>query len=57
MVGPASMTDEGWQQLEAGVALMRWSRLVHWNQIGLALSAADESEFESGGGHSTVHAE
>jgi|ERR1035438_3393323 hypothetical protein len=51
----AQMIEEGWRQIEAGVALIVWSRLAFWDPQNLSLVASKESDFESRAGHKEVH--
>jgi len=49
------MIEEGWGQIEAGVALIVWSRLASWDGQNLQLVALEETDFESRAGHKEVH--
>jgi len=49
------MIEEGWRQIEAGLALIVCSRLASWDAKNLILVASKETEFESRAGHKEVH--
>lgn len=51
----AQMIEESWRQIEAGLALIVWSRLAFWDAQNLSLVASRESDFESRAGHKEVH--
>jgi len=51
----ADRKDEGWRQIEAGLALIRWSKLVQWDDDHLAFIAASREAFESQEGHQVAH--
>ncbi|HEY6330764.1 MAG TPA: hypothetical protein VI756_15635 [Blastocatellia bacterium] len=51
----ADFQEEGWRQIEAGLALVTWSNLAVWNARGLCLLATSEGKFESPAGHNLVH--
>ncbi|WP_447962989.1 hypothetical protein [Nitrospira sp. Ecomares 2.1] len=46
---------EGWRQIQAGLELVQWSKLVQWDNNFLSLLAVDENVFESQKGHQAVH--
>ncbi len=48
------MIEEGWRQIEAGVALIVWSRLAFWDVQNLSLVASKQPDFESAAGHKEV---
>ncbi len=50
-----SSPDEGWRQIRAGVALVNWSKLVHWDRQTLSFTSVQEDAFESATGHRRVH--
>ncbi len=41
------MGEAGWQQINAGLGLLVWSRLASWNPRNLTLVAAEQKSFES----------
>ena len=52
----ASQREDGWRQVRAGVSLIVWSRLAHFDATKLQFHAAEEHEFEPSG-HEAVHKE
>lgn len=49
------MSEDGWNQVKAGIALISWSRLASFDSEQNTLVAANEQEFEFGPGHKNVH--
>jgi hypothetical protein len=50
------MSDEGWEQVEAGMALISWSRLAKWDPDKLVFTPEDEHVFEHlPNGHRAIH--
>lgn len=45
--------EEGWRQVQAGVALLVWSRLARWNAETLSFAPVPQQDFESG--HREIH--
>lgn len=52
---PAEQREEGWRQVEAGLALIQWSKLAQWDAHQFAFIATDVATFESEEGHGAVH--
>jgi hypothetical protein len=52
------MSEDGWDQIRAGLSLITWSKLAYWNSPALRLRVANENEFEGAQGkesHKAVH--
>jgi hypothetical protein len=49
------MTDDGWEQIRAGLALIQWSGLATWDDARCTLDPADPQIFERSAGE--VHSE
>lgn len=49
--------QDGWNQIRAGLELIVWSKLAHWNAPCLTLEVADGAQFESADGWPMIHPE
>jgi len=41
MGNSSAEVEDGWEQLEAGVALIRWSKLACWDHVGVKFAASN----------------
>lgn len=53
----AQTIEEGRRQVNAGLALIVWSKLASWDEPSLSLVASKETDFESDAGHKQIHSE
>ena len=49
------MSEDGWNQVKAGIALISWSRLASFDFAQNTFVASYKEEFEFGPGHKNVH--
>lgn len=47
-------TTTGWEQIRAGIELVKWSQLAHWDKNALCFTATNKAAFEPTG-HLQVH--